>query len=257
MVHVSGIGQISTGSSECHSKQTKKDPTFVHLTFYRGILATKKRKKKSHRAILWSKQNDSIAITEILAITFRGEKWVVVVQSLSRVALCDFIDCSIPGFLVLHYLPEFAQTHVHWVSDANQPSHPIFPNTIVKWISYRNQTEASGILISIFICIHVFRILQLDSYHKSGEIAWIRHLRWKFHGRMFACVIQLLWQLVFTLIWNAESSLVWHKEFPRTTHLSPRDDNSLYSIIQSLYLALYLGQYHGKVHRTYLSTYGN
>ena len=35
------------------------------------------------------------------------------------------MDCSMPGFLVLHYLPEFAQTHVHWVSDAIQPSHPL------------------------------------------------------------------------------------------------------------------------------------
>ena len=30
-----------------------------------------------------------------------------------------------PGFPVLHYLPKFAQTHVHWVSDAIQPSHPL------------------------------------------------------------------------------------------------------------------------------------
>ena len=39
--------------------------------------------------------------------------------------LCDPMDCSILGFPVLHYLPEFAQTHVHWVSDAIQPSHPL------------------------------------------------------------------------------------------------------------------------------------
>ena len=37
--------------------------------------------------------------------------------------LCDPMDCSMPGFPVLHYLPELAQTHVHWVSDAIQPSH--------------------------------------------------------------------------------------------------------------------------------------
>ena len=36
--------------------------------------------------------------------------------------LCDPMDCSNPGFPVLHYLSEFAQTHVHWVSDAFQPS---------------------------------------------------------------------------------------------------------------------------------------
>ena len=34
------------------------------------------------------------------------------------------LDCSIPGFSVFHYLPEFAQSHVHWVSDGIQPSHP-------------------------------------------------------------------------------------------------------------------------------------
>ena len=32
-----------------------------------------------------------------------------------------------PGFPVLHYLPEFAQTHVHCVDDAIQPSHPLLP----------------------------------------------------------------------------------------------------------------------------------
>ena len=37
--------------------------------------------------------------------------------------LFDPMDCSTPGFPVLHFLPEFAQTHVHW--DAIQPSHPL------------------------------------------------------------------------------------------------------------------------------------
>ena len=37
------------------------------------------------------------------------------------------MDCRTPGFPVLHHLPEFAQTHVHWVSDAIQPSHPLLP----------------------------------------------------------------------------------------------------------------------------------
>ena len=43
----------------------------------------------------------------------------------SCLTLCDPVDCSRPGFPVLHCLLEFAQTHVHWVSDANQPSHPL------------------------------------------------------------------------------------------------------------------------------------
>ena len=39
------------------------------------------------------------------------------------------MDCSTPGFPVLHYLLKFAQTHVHGVSDATQPSHPLPPSS--------------------------------------------------------------------------------------------------------------------------------
>ena len=39
--------------------------------------------------------------------------------------LCDFMDCNMSSFPVLHHLPEFAQTHVHWLDDAIQSSHPL------------------------------------------------------------------------------------------------------------------------------------
>ena len=39
--------------------------------------------------------------------------------------LCDTMDCSTLGFPVLHHLLEFPPTHVHWISDAIQPSHPL------------------------------------------------------------------------------------------------------------------------------------
>ena len=45
----------------------------------------------------------------------------------SHPTLCHHMDCSIPGFLVLHCLPEFSQTCVHWVNDAVQPSYPVIP----------------------------------------------------------------------------------------------------------------------------------
>ena len=51
---------------------------------------------------------------------------VVVVQLLSPIWLfCDPMDCSTPGFPILHHHSEFAQTHVHWVGDVIQPSHPL------------------------------------------------------------------------------------------------------------------------------------
>ena len=47
------------------------------------------------------------------------------VQSLSRVQLCDPMDCSMTGLPAHHQLPEPTQTHVHRVNNAIQPSHPL------------------------------------------------------------------------------------------------------------------------------------
>ena len=47
------------------------------------------------------------------------------VQSLGRVQLCNPMTHSTPGLPVHHQIPEFTQTHVHRVSDAIQPSHPL------------------------------------------------------------------------------------------------------------------------------------
>ena len=51
----------------------------------------------------------------------------VAVQSQSCLTLCDPVNCSTPGFPVLHYLSDLAQIHVHWVGDAIQPPHPLSP----------------------------------------------------------------------------------------------------------------------------------
>ena len=48
----------------------------------------------------------------------------------SCLTFCDPMDCNIPGFPVLHYLLEFSQTIIHWVSNAIQPSHPLLPPCI-------------------------------------------------------------------------------------------------------------------------------
>ena len=43
--------------------------------------------------------------------------------------LCASTDCSMPGFPILHHLLEATQIHVHWVSDAIQPSYPLLPTS--------------------------------------------------------------------------------------------------------------------------------
>ena len=68
----------------------------------------------------------------------------------SSATFCDPIDCNTSGFPLYHQLPELTQTHVHWVSDANQPSHPLsFPSppasnlsqhqSIFKWVNSSHQ----------------------------------------------------------------------------------------------------------------------
>ena len=58
--------------------------------------------------------------------------------------LCDPMDCSTPGFPVLYYLPEFAQTYVHCVGKAIQLSHstsPSFPLWLMMPYSSSSQAE--------------------------------------------------------------------------------------------------------------------
>ena len=53
--------------------------------------------------------------------------WLVQFSSVAQLCptLCDPINCSTPGLPVHHQLPEFTPTHIHRVSDAIQPSHPL------------------------------------------------------------------------------------------------------------------------------------
>ena len=60
---------------------------------------------------------------EVLSTVFSLVQFTSVSQSCMN--LCHPMDCSTPGLPVHHQLPELTQTHVHWVGDAIQPSHPL------------------------------------------------------------------------------------------------------------------------------------
>ena len=52
--------------------------------------------------------------------------------------LCNYMDCSMPGFLVYHQLLELAQTHAHQVSDTIQPSNPLlFPSPAFNLLQHQ------------------------------------------------------------------------------------------------------------------------
>ena len=79
-----------------------------------------KMKKESEKVDL----KCSIQKTKIMASSpISSVQFSSVAQSC--LTLCDPMNCSMPGLPVHHHLPEFTQTHVHLVSDAIQPSHPL------------------------------------------------------------------------------------------------------------------------------------
>ena len=63
--------------------------------------------------------------------------------------LCNPRDCSMPGFPVLHYLPEFPQIHVHWVNNAILPSHPMTQLFASGGRSIGASASASGLPMNI------------------------------------------------------------------------------------------------------------
>ena len=88
-----------------------------------------------HSASLWSNSHIHTSVSQSVS---------PVVQSCPT--LWDHMNCRMPGLPVHHQLPKFTQTHVHWVSDAIQPSHrlsspsPPFPNpsqhqSLFQWVN--------------------------------------------------------------------------------------------------------------------------
>ena len=82
----------------------------------------------------------------------------------SCLTFCDPMDCSTPGFPVLHCLLELAQTHAHWVSNAVQPSHPLLPP-----LSALNLSQHQGLFQWVSSSHQVAKILELRLQHQSFQ----------------------------------------------------------------------------------------
>ena len=95
--------------------------------------------------------------------------------------LCNPVDCSMPGFSVLHHLLELAQTPVHWIGDAIQPSHPLSSPSppalslpqhqgIFQWVSSSHQ---------------VAKVLLLQPQHQSFQ--WIFRVDFLYYWLVWSC----------------------------------------------------------------------
>ena len=85
---------------------------------------------------------------------------------------CDPMDGSIPDFPVHHQLLELAQTHVHWVGDAIQPSHPLSSPSFSAF----NLSQHQGLFQWVGSSQQVAKVLELQLQHQS--LQWI-FMTWK------------------------------------------------------------------------------
>ena len=124
----------------------------------------------------------------------RGAWWGAV-QFSSIAQLCptlrDLMNCSTPGLHVHHQLLEFTQTHVHWVSDAIQPSHPLSsPSSptfslsqhqgLFKWINYASAGQSIGVSASTSVLP-----MNIQDWFPLGWTGWIS-LQSKGPSRVFS-----------------------------------------------------------------------
>ena len=84
----------------------------------------------------------------------------------SCLTLCNPMDCSMPDFPVLHYLPEVAQTPVQWVNDAILPSHPLSPSSPAL-----NLSQRQGFSWWFSSSHQVAKVLELRLQHQTFQ--WI------------------------------------------------------------------------------------
>ena len=79
--------------------------------------------------------------------------------------LHDPMDCSTPGFPVRHQLPELAQSHVHWVSDAIQPFHPLLSPSPPAFRLSQHQ----GLFQWVSSLHHLAKVVELQFQHQSFQ----------------------------------------------------------------------------------------
>ena len=93
--------------------------------------------------------------------------------------LCEPMDCSTPGLPVHHQLPEFTQTHVHWVGDAIQPSHPLSSPSPPAY----NLSQHQGLFKQVSSSHHVAKYWSFSfswnfTFSPSNKYSWVFPLGW-------------------------------------------------------------------------------
>ena len=172
--------------------------------------------------------------------------WSVQFSSVTQscLTLCNAMNCSMPGLPVYHQLPEFTQTHVHWVGDAIQLCHPLSSpsppalnlsqhQNLFKWVSFSHQVpkfwsfsfnspsnEHTGLiyfrmdwLYHLVVQRTLKSLLQQDSskasilWHSAFFIVQLSH-PYMTTGKTIALPRQIFVDKVMSLLFNMISRLV-------------------------------------------------
>ena len=130
------------------------------------------------------------------------------------------MDCNTPGFPILHCLPEFAQTHAHWVSDAIQSSHPLSPPSSLA--------QHQGLFQWVILCIRCPKYWSFSpnispSNEYSGLISfridWFISFQFKGLSKVFSSTTvqkhqffgfqPYLWSNCHICTWPLEKTWLW------------------------------------------------
>ena len=106
----------------------------------------------------------------------------------SCLTVCDPIDCSTLSLPVHHQLPEFIQTHVHWVGDAIHPSHPLSSPSPPGAF---NLSQCQGLFKLVSSSYQVAKVLEFQLQHQSFQWifispSWIFRTNFLYHGLVWS-----------------------------------------------------------------------
>ena len=105
----------------------------------------------------------SLDFKETKPVNPKGNQFSSVTQSCPTV--CNLVDCSTPGLPVHHQFLESTQTHVHWVSDDIQPSHPLLSPSPPSL----NLSQHQGLFKWISSSHQVAKVLEFQIQHQSFQ----------------------------------------------------------------------------------------
>ena len=147
------------------------------------------------------------------------------------------MGCSTPGFLILHNLPELAQTHVHWAGDEFQPSHPLLSPSpsafnlsqhqgLFWWVrspcSPRDSQESSPTPQFKSISSSVLSLLHcpiLTSKHDNRKTVALTI--WSFLSKVMSLLFNMLSTLVITFLPRSKNLLISRLLSPSAVILEP------------------------------------